>query len=206
VIRSKVSPLQAVAERIVARYLRRGITDVQIVSSFTMHADRGVDIVVNSPSGFRRTIKVKADPYFGTDAGKIGDRSLSYYRADTGSLAFEVLANSATKEPGWMMGSEADDLYYYYLALAQDEADVAALLQERDEVFFSEIRVERDELIILPMDEARAWFEQHADKYPPRPVFVGGSPAWYRLVPRSDVQMQVKGVRIVGPVFPGLAL
>jgi hypothetical protein len=205
---TRISPLQAVAERIIARYLKRGVTsDVQIVSGFSTHANRGVDITIPAAGGLRHGIKVKADPYFGTDASKIGDRTLSYYRADTGSFAFEALANTATREPGWMVDSEADDLYYYYyLALAQEEDEVEALLQERDEVFFSEIRVERDDLIVLPMDSARAWFQAHADEYPPRPVFLGASTAWYRLVPRSEVQRQVKGVRIVGPVFPGLSL
>ena len=201
------NPLQSVAERIVARYLKKGMitADVQIVSGIGIHSQRGVDITLSTPGGARRTIKVKADPYFGTDASKIGDRTLAFYRADTGSFAFESLANAATREPGWMVDSEAEDLYYYYLALAQDEDEVGALLKEPDEVFFSEIRVERDDLIIFPMNEARVWFKEHADKYPPRPISAGATTAWYRLVPRSDVQRQVKGARIVGPVFPALA-
>jgi len=201
------TPLQEVAERIVARYLKRGLTsDVQIVSGFRVHASRGVDITTQSADGARRSVKVKADPYYGTDASKVGDRSLPYYRADTGSVAFEAVANAATKAPGWMMGSEADDLYYYYLALGQEEDEVVALLQERDEVFFSEIRVERDDLLVMPMAETKAWFFLNAEKYPPRPVMVGDSTAWYRLVPRRAVLLHVPGVRILGPVFSGLSL
>ena len=203
----QVSPLQAVAERIIARYLKRGFSsDVQIVSGFEMFASRGMDITYTASDGNRRAIKLKADPYFGTDSSKIGDRRLPFYRADTGSLAFEAVSNSATKEPGWMISSGADELYYYYLAIAQEEAEVSALLQERDEVFFSEILVERDDLIVLPFAETRAWFTAKADKYATRPVFTGAIASWDRLVARSDVQRQVKGARIVGPVFPGLAL
>ena len=96
-------PLQAVAERIIARYLRRALNkDVDIVSGHAVQAARGIDIVCVAPDGARRSAKVKADPYFGTDAGKIGDRSLPFYRADTGSFAFEAVANAATREPGWM--------------------------------------------------------------------------------------------------------
>jgi hypothetical protein len=200
------SPLQSVAERILARYLSfGGARDVEIVSRLEVYTTRGIDIRFTAADGERREVKVKADPYFGTDARKIGDRALPFYRADTGSFAFEAVANAATQEPGWMVDSEADDLYYYYLVLAQEEDEVRALLEEPDEVFFSEILVERDDLIVLPMARARGWFVSHAGDYPPRPVFEGGSSAWYRLVPRDEVRNRVVGVRIVGPVFPGLS-
>ena len=196
--------LQQVAERIIARHLTNtGRSDVQVVSGFEAHGGRGVDISYAWQGG-RREIKVKADPYFGTDTSKIRDRSLTFYRQDTGSYAFEVVANAATREPGWMLGSQADELYYYYLTLTQEEGDVRALLSERDEVFFSEIAVERDDLLILPMAETRAWFETHADHYPPRPVAIGGSSSWYRLVPRVDAQRQLEGVRIIGSIFSGV--
>jgi hypothetical protein len=197
--------LQEVAERIIARYLMNtGKVDVQVISTFKTHSGRGVDLSYAWQGG-RREIKVKADPYFGTDSAKIRDRALTFYRPDTGAYAFEAVANSATREPGWMLDSEADDLYYYYLTLSQEEDDVRALLAERDEVFFSEIAVERDDLLILPMAETRAWFARHADSYPPRPVMVGGASSWYRLIPRVDAQRQLEGVRIVGPIFSGVA-
>jgi hypothetical protein len=205
--RSSISPLQTVAERIMARYLTRGMSrDVEIVSHFEIYTTRGIDITYTDSAGERRAVKVKADPYFGTDTNKIGDRSLAFYRADTHTFAFESVANASTHEPGWMVDSEADDLYYYYLALGQEEDEVRALLREPDEVFFSEIRVERDDLFVLPMARAREWFATHAEEYPPRPVFAGGASAWYRIVPRDAVRNQVQGVRIVGPVFPGLAM
>ena len=197
-------PLQSVAERIIARYLRRGLGNAaEIVSDSAMQAARGVDII-HTLDGTHRTIKVKADSYFGTDPAKIGDRSLVFYRADTGSFAFEAVADAATREPGWIMESEADDLYYYYLALGQREGEVRALLREPDDVFFAEIAVERDDLTILPMASTRRWFAAHADDYTPRPISSGERSAWCRLVSRSDVQMQVEGVRIVGSLFPGL--
>jgi hypothetical protein len=198
--------LQAVAERIVARYLANDVSsDVQVVSGFLTFASRGIDITYEQ-DGARRSAKVKADPYFGTDSAKIGNRSLAFYRADTGMAALEAVADSATRQPGWMLDSDADDLCYYYLALAQAEDEVHALLGEPDEVFFSELLVERDDLMIVPMVRAREWFETNADAYPPRPVFLGATSAWYRLVPRAVLQSQLAGVRIVGPVFASLAL
>lgn len=198
--------LGSVAERILARYLGRGSAQgAEGVSGSLTFASRGIDITYSAGSE-RRNVKVKADPYFGTDSAKIGDRSLAFYREDTGMAALEAVANSTTRQPGWMLESDADELCYYYLALAQPEDQVRALLGEPDEVFFSELEVERDDLIVIPMAEARVWFEANADSYPPRPVFLGSTSAWYRLVPRAVLQSQLPGVRIVGPVFASLAL
>lgn len=199
-----MSLLQQVSERIVARQLARaGRADVQIVSSFQSFGGRGVDIAYPWQGG-RREIKVKADPYFGVDASKVGDRSLYFYRPDMGAYAFEFVANSATREPGWIFGSEADEIYYYFLALSQAEDEVRALLAEPDEVLFSELKVERDDLRVLPMAETRRWFERHADAYTPRPVAADGAAAWYRLVPRQDLERDVR-VTDLGPVFRSLA-
>jgi hypothetical protein len=147
---------------------------------------------------------VKADPYFGTDPRKIGDRELVFYRADEGCLAFEAVANSATRELGWTLVSEAQDLYYYYLVLSQTEDEVRALLAEPDEVFFSELAVERDELLVLPMDTLRDWFGAHYQNYPPRPVMGIDSAAWNRLVPRSDLEKAWGRLTSAGAVFAKL--
>ncbi len=160
--------------------------------------------IVSIEGRISRRIKVKADPYFGTDSRKIGDRSLAFYRADEGCLAFEAVSNGSTRELGWTLASEAQDLYYYYLALGQTQDEVRALLSEPDEVFFSEIAVERDELLILPMDKVRAWFEDHHQDYSPRPVMHDGVASWYRLVPRADVEKALGAISSSGAIFPRL--
>jgi hypothetical protein len=197
--------LHSAAERIVAKHLLRGLSrDVQRRGKSPLGLDRGVDITYTGPNGKRRTLKVKADPYCGADTALVADRGLPFYRADTGSLAFEAVADTSTREPGWMVDSAADDLYYYYLALAQGEEEVRALLGEADAEFFSELQVAEDDLIVLPMAKMREWFDAHASGYPPRPVQVGGKPAWYRLVPRADILTQIPGVQVVGSVFQTL--
>lgn len=196
--------LQQVAERIVAAYLTAaGKADVTVVSGFESFRARSVGITYSSHAGACQ-IKVKPDPYFGTDPAKVNNRALTFYRADAGSYAFEAVANSATRAPGWMFDSEADDLYYYYLALAQDEDEVRALLGESDDVLFSELKVDRDELWILPMAETRIWFERHFEEYPPRPVMLAGAAAWYRLVPKSDIQRAVPQIKNVGSLSASL--
>ncbi len=196
--------LQEVAERIITKHLLvRGATRAEVVSDPTNPHGRDVDIVAIEGRVSRR-IKVKADPYFGTDSRKIGDRGLAFYRADESCLAFEAVSNSATRELGWTLASEAQDLYYYYLALGQTQDEVRALLSEPDEVFFSEIAVERDELLILPMDQVRAWFEAHHQDYSPRPVMHDKVASWYRLVPRADLEKALGRLPSSGSIFSRL--
>jgi hypothetical protein len=199
------SLLQAVAERIVVAHLgASGSGDVRYNTSRPDGYSRsGVDLSYPL-QGIDRKIKVKPDPYFGTDPRKINDLSLSFYRSDAGHYAFESISDPVTREPGWMFNSRADDLYYYYLAVSQSEEDVRALMSEPDEVFFTELDVDRDELRILPMRELQTWFDVHFEEYPPRPVTDGERSSWYRLIPRSDVDGAMPGARVVGPIFARL--
>jgi len=198
--------LQDVAERIVGRWLvERGRLDVQITDGQeSLGGGKAVDITYAWQGG-RRRIKVKADPYFGTDPAKISDRSLTFYRPDASAYAFESIANSATRQPGWAEDSAADELYYYRVALAQTEEEIAALMNEADAVFFSELWVDRDELVVLPMDATRSWFVANADKYQARPVITGGVSSWNRLIPRGDIEVAVAGLNNVGSIFRSLS-
>ena len=196
--------LQSVAERILAEHLRMGgAHSVEVVSGSEAVGGRGVDLIA-SRAGVRRQIKVKPDPYFGTDPGKIDDRSRVFYRANADSYAFEAVSNTASRSPGWIFCSPADEIFYYRLALTQQEDEIRALLGEPDEVFFSELAVERDDLLVMEMAPVRAWFEKHFEGYTPRPVMLGGAAAWYRLVPRADIDRAVSGIKGIGPVFGGL--
>ena len=196
--------LQHVAERILATYLKNtGAREVKIVSGVGALGVHGVDIVCQR-DGAQLQIKVKPDPYFGTDATKINDRSRVFYRANADSYAFEAVANTATHAPGWVFSSPAEQIFYYRVALVQSEDEIRALLSEPDEIFFSELVVERDELQILGMAAVRTWFQAHYEEYTPRPVMLGGAAAWYRLVPRRDIESAVAGIINIGPVFERL--
>ena len=199
---SSGSVLQSISERILAAYLeKQGYSSVHIVSSRAAgYGAPGVDLTYRTGATTRRT-KVKADAYFGTDQGKVIDRSRPFYRSDTGHYAFESISNTKTREPGWMFNSDADELFYYFIALSQTEEEAEALLAEPDEVLFSELDVDRDELRILPMRGARDWFEEHYEDYTPRPVTLEDHVAWYRMIPREDIDSSVTGIRVVGPVF-----
>ncbi len=192
--------LHAVAERIIARYLQlNGRVDVRVNDESTLaaRADK-VDITHVTASG-RQAIKVKSDPYIGSDAVKASDRSRSFYRADARAYALETVTSA--RQPGWLFSSAAGELYYYYLAIDQTEAEVAALFREPDPVFFSTLKVAIDDLDVLPFAELREWFEPRQESYPTRPVVRGGAASWYRLVPRDDVAAGVKGMQAIGSIF-----
>jgi hypothetical protein len=197
--------LQAVAERIIGRYLasQPGV-EVAPVSEYYSLGGRGADLTYTT-RGESRTVKVKPDPYFGTDPTKAADRDLSFYREDARCCALQAIADSSTRDPGWVFTSDADEIFYYYLAIAQPEDEVRAIFAEDDEQFFSRLKVERDDLLVLPMAGTRAWLAERVERYPSRPVALGGYSAWYRLVPRAEIESAVAGVSDRGPVFAGVA-
>lgn len=196
--------LQSVAGRIVDRYLKLdGATTMLVTSeSDPLHA-AGVDVVYNR-AGRSIKAKIKPDAYFGTDPRKIADQQLVFYRCLANSYAFETISHHVTREPGWMFNSTADELFYYFIALGQTEDEIAALMEEPDEVFFSELVVERDELHILPLDPLRDWFEANYERYTPRPVTLGDHSGWYRIIPISDIDAPVRDAAVRGPIFSRL--
>lgn len=195
--------LQAVAERLIAAFLEsKGHTDVRRVES-SGDAGRGIDITCVADAGIRR-IKVKADAYCGHDPAKAADRSLGFYRPPTGSFALEAIADASARTPGWALDSEADDLYYYFLAVPFPEASVAELWRLSDIDFARALNIDDDELVVIPMGALSAWFSANLNRYQSRPVATGAGSGWYRLVPRLDIEAGVSGVRSLGSVANAL--
>jgi hypothetical protein len=194
--------VQAVAERIIGSYLAT-LPDTEVVA-VSDHGETGVDLAFVS-RGVRTRVKVKPDVYFGSDPVKIADRSLTFYREDAGRCALQAVADSTTRDPGWIITSDADAIYYYYLVISQPEDDVRVLLGESDEAFFAGLKVDRDDLLVLPMVATRAYFAEQAERSPSRPVAHGERSAWYRLVPRAEIESAVRGATDRGPIFGGLA-
>lgn len=191
----------SVAVRIIAHYLdSSGARDVRVASE-GRSLGSGVDISYVR-DGEVREAKVKADPYCGTDPRLVADLSLPFYRADVQSYALETISNAASRSPGWLFASEADEVLYLFLAVASTEEQVAAALGAPDDVFFTRLSVEGDELDVLPMPALRAWLSSTQETYPARPVTAGRTASWVRLVPKEDVSASVAGVRALGSIFP----
>lgn len=197
--------IHEVGKRILGRYFETaGARDV--VVSPAMRTD-GTGVDIRRAEGLNAiTAKVKVDYYFGSDAAKIANRDYTFYRTDTASYALEAIADTATRAPGWVLTSLADQLLYYRIALPRPEAEIAALLESPDGVFFSELGVDRDELRVVPMRELREWFDRSNERYMPRPVITSGRSAWYRIVPMAELEAGVPGVVTVGPVYNRLTV
>lgn len=194
--------LQFVAERIISRYLKReGMTDISVVSMSRRngHGD-GVDLTY-SRLGRSVRVKVKADPYYGLNPSKSSDMSLPFYRADSGEYALEVVAHHVTRDPGWMFRTDAEELFYYCLAIDSTEEEVAAAASMPDDGFFSGIEVVRDALFIMPVEDVRVWFARHHEEFSSRPVRIGSHSAWYRIIPRNELTHAVGSIVEVGPIF-----
>jgi hypothetical protein len=197
--------MHEVGKRIIGRYLAAGGARNVEIAPFMRTDAIGIDIRrLEGPETV--TAKVKVDYYCGTDPAKIANRDFTFYRTDTASYALEAISDTSTRAAGWMQTSLADQLFYYRLAIPRQEAEIAALLESPDGVFFTELGVERDDLRIVPMRELRSWFERSNDLYPPRPVITGGRSAWYRIVPMSELEAAVAGVRVVGPIYATLGV
>lgn len=192
-----------VAKRVVGSYLsRNGGVSVALSPAGRTKPD-GVDIRYMM-AGKPLTARVQADCYFGTDAEKAADRSLPMYRVESPTYALEEAADVTDKMPGWVVSSTADVLLYYRMAIPRPEAEIAALLESPDEVFFSELGIERDELRIIPFPALRAWFVREADRFTPRPILLDGRMSWCRIVPISELEAAVPGVRVVDSIYRSL--
>lgn len=192
--------LHEVAVRILVRYLRGAGSPDAAACTDALSGAQCVDLSY-SRNGQRVRVTVKADSYAGIDAHKIAQRELVFYRPSTGMYGLESLADTFSRQPGWVQRSQADELFYYRLAIAQTEDEVAALMDEPDDVFFSEIAVERDDLRIIPMRPLQDWFATSGERYAPRPVLTEGRSAWYRIVPEADLEAAIPGVQHVGSIF-----
>lgn len=192
--------LHEVAVRILVRYLQCAGHRDAAASTDAINGAQCVDLAY-SLDGVRRSVTVKADSYAGVDPAKVARRELVFYRPSTGMYGLESLADTFSRQPGWVQRSQADELFYYRLAIAQTEDEVAALMDEPDDVFFSEIAVERDDLRIIPMRPLQEWFAATGERYSPRPVLTEGRSAWYRIVPEADLEAGVAGVQRVGSIF-----
>jgi hypothetical protein len=198
-----VALTREVAKRIIAAHIARtGGMSIGIAPAERPAAD-GVDIRYMI-AGRPMTARVQADCYFGTDPEKAADRSLPMYRMESSTYALEETADVATKMPGWIFSSKADVLFYYRMAIARPEAEVAALLGSPDVVFFSELGVERDELRVIPLTDLRTWFSREADRFTPRPVLTHGHMSWCRIVPIAELAAGVPGVQVVDSVYSSL--
>jgi hypothetical protein len=187
--------LQAVAERFVARWLtsqggetRLSPEDPSAYSSHITYLD-----------GPRITrVSVWADPYYGTEDALCMQRDLPFYRGRSDVLAIPAPRDDVPA-PVFSAGGERR-IAYLRLALPRPEDEVAALLRERDGVFFDEIGVVDDRLLVVDAQELYEWTVGLVGVYPTRPVISRAATNWFLLIPELDVLTGVSSADVVGRI------
>jgi len=187
---------------VVKRYLTKDkdSRDLRDVHSNPEFYDKGIDLVLNLPNAQKRTIDLKVDSYYGSDPSR---RIRGLCNPDSGFILFETISQlqydrsrtvsangtlpvrQRADVPGWFFTSSADEVYYYFLALLNNETELNPLYaqyvelvkgnQPTDEVenrLLQELRVDKDLLVSFSLSEARAWYETV-----PETVFHGYAPA-----------------------------
>src|SRR4029077_12685956 len=187
---------------VVKRYLTKGkdSRDLRDVHSNPEFYDRGIALVLNLPNAQKKTIDLKVDSYYGSDPtrkvrGLCNPDSgfilletvsqLQYERSRTVSANGTLPVSQKADVPGWFFTSSADEVYYYFLALLNNETELNPLYaqyvelvkgnQPTDEVenrLLQELRVDRDLLVSFSLSEARAWYDNASET-----VFHGYAPA-----------------------------
>jgi len=148
---------------------------------------KGVDLVLHDPTNGTRTVDVKVDSYYGSDPKR---RIRGLCNPDSGFILLETISQlqydrktdadstgtipvrSKGDVPGWFFTEEADEVFYYYLALLNDEGELNPIYAEYVKLVSSgqspvevenellhHLKVDRDLLVTFRLNEARTWFK-----------------------------------------------
>jgi len=178
---------------------------------------RGIDLVVEGPEVF--SIDLKVDSYIGSDPKR---KIRGLCNPDSGMILIETLSQlqydrTRPDVDGWFFTSEADQVYYYYLALLNDPRELvipysrfkAAVKENRDtkeieDRLIRSLKVDNDLLIAYDLKQARKWYVDVGSHLPvswsaaPNPTYVTVS----RRIPR-ELFVKPKGPgRSLGRIHP----
>lgn len=190
------SLLLEVSRRFVARFFLTHGAEVRLGPEDEHLFPSGMTLASN---GRVERVSVWSDPYFGTDETLAARRDLPFYRLRADALALPVPGPGFRPDPVPVIGATRV-LAYHRIALPRTLDDIAALLRERDEIFFDEIDVEADSLITMDANEVAGWLSQGNLTYPTRPVSRGSASRWLSLVPVAQVFSAVSSARDRGSI------
>lgn len=171
-------PLESIGLAVVKAWIRATDRTVAIddVHDNPAWFSKGVDLVLKRPGGIE-SIDLKVDSYFGTDPAK---KARGLYNLDSGVLLIETTSQLRYDRadldrhpdvPGWFFTSQADTIYYYFVAIETPAATLKPILARREilknrngaaELFERELigalNIERDELLTYSLEKARKWY------------------------------------------------
>lgn len=190
-----------------------------------MHSDpqyfaRGIDLVVEAPQSY--SIDLKVDSYIGSNPER---KIRGMCNPDSKMILIETLSQlqyDRKKEdiPGWFFTSNADEVFYYYLALLNEPNELnpiyslykEAITQHREteaieDQLIRSLKVDRDLLVTYDLKKARLWYTRTGFKLPiswsgaPNPTYVTVS----RRIPRSQFLEPEGPGRNLGSIYAKVA-
>lgn len=174
---------------ILKRYLARPAAGLKLedVHDDPQYFSKGIDLIIHNATNETRTIDVKVDSYYGSDPkrkirGLCNPDSrfilletisqLQYDRKTDPDSGGTIPVKSKGDVPGWFYTEKADEVFYYYLALLNDESELIPIYAEYvnlvnsgqppvevENKLLRQLKVDRDLLVSFRLDEARVWYE-----------------------------------------------
>lgn len=171
-------PLESVGIAIVKAWLRATNPGIRIedVHDNRDWFNKGIDLVLRYSDG-TETVDLKVDSYYGTDPAK---KARGVYNLDSGVLLIETTSQlrydrtrleTHPDVPGWFFTSQADRIFYYFVAIETPLSTIKATLARRqalegrgevadliDRELLGILNLERDELLSYRLKDAREWY------------------------------------------------
>jgi len=161
---------------VVKRYLERR-SAVRDVHDDPIYFSRGIDFIVEGANSY--SIDLKVDSYIGRDKAR---KIRGQCNPDTKMILLETISQlqydrRKSDIPGWFYTSEADEIYYYYLAVTNDPKELNDLYEEYrshikssmdlkpiEDKLIRTMKVDNDLLVTYNLREARKWLLENMDK------------------------------------------
>ena len=196
--------------RVLSRFLmtRPRALRVENVEDDWDYQRRDIDLIwYRAIRGFERTaVEIKCDAHFGTDEALARSPDYPYYTLRTDNFAVETLSNDQAGTPGWVFGSQADMLLYYFVAIQRTLADIEMMWAAGEDFLLAHLAVEHDRLYVIDLPELRAWFEPVQHAYPEVAALNRGYRTLSRLVPCQDVVKAIRHCHVIDGVYRELEL
>jgi hypothetical protein len=203
---------------IVKRYLQRTM-NVKDVHADSDYFSKGIDLIVDHPRSF--TIDLKVDSYIGSDSTR---KIRGLCNPDSKMILIETLSQlqydrNKGDVAGWFYTSEADQIFYYFLALLNNPEELAPIHSKYkaavragentssiEDQLITSLKVDNDLLVVYDLKQARKWLKEQSSNLPvswsaaPNPTYVTVS----RRIPRQ-LFMEPQGPgRNLGRIYPSV--
>ncbi len=146
-------------------------------------------------------VEIKCDAHAGTDDALIQSGDYPYYARRTDNLAIETVSSDATGSPGWIFGSEAEMLLYYFAAIPCTVPEIEGWLAKGEAHLLAHLGITGDRLYVIDLAELRGWFEGVQQDYREVSAQNEGYRTLSRLVPCADVVDAVRHCYVFDDVY-----